>query len=43
VRTRGSCKLQTDLFDRIYGKMNTIVMDNLIWDVVLVRDLSENI
>ena len=38
VRTRGSCNVQIDLLDRSYDKVNMLVMDNLMWDVVLGRE-----
>jgi len=38
VRTRGSCNVQIDLRDRSYDKVNILVMDNLMWDVILGRE-----
>ena len=38
VKTRGSCNVQTDLLDRSYDKVNMLVMDNLMWDVILGRE-----
>ena len=38
VKTRGSCNVQIDLLDRSYDKVNMLVMDNLMWDVILGRE-----
>jgi len=38
ARTRGSCNVQIDLLDRSYEKVNMLVMDNLMWDVILGRE-----
>ena len=42
VRTRGSCNVQIDLLDRSYDKVNMLVMDNLMLDVILDRCLKEH-
>jgi len=38
VGTRGSGDVQTDLLDRSYDKVNMLVMDNVMWDVILGRE-----
>jgi len=38
VRTRGSCNVQIDQLDRSYDKVNMLVMDNLMWDVIVGRE-----
>jgi len=38
VRIRGSCNVQIDLLDRSYDKVNMLVMDILMCDVILGRE-----
>ena len=38
VRTRSSCNVQIDLLNRSYDKVNILVMDSLMWDVILGRE-----